>query len=99
MEYTSIQRVFHVTSIARNEYSMPAIKSLEDDEGLRCVDIIEREDGTYAFKEFRKDREDMGRWLLARDFSSATYSSPDEAISAAASRIPWLSDVIRTEKS
>lgn len=78
---------------------MPAIKSLEDDEGLRCVDIVEREDGAYAFKEFRKDREDMGRWLLVRDFSSAAYSSPDEAIIAAASRIPWLSDVVQTGKS
>jgi hypothetical protein len=72
---------------------------LEDDEDLHCVDIIEREDGTYTFKEFRKDREDMGRWLLVRDFSSVTYGSPDEAIGAAASTIPWLSNVLKTERS
>ncbi len=78
---------------------MRAIKSLEDDEGLRCVDIIACEDGTFTFKEFRKDLEDMGRWFLVRDFSSTTYSSLDEAISAASSRTPWLSDVVKTEKS
>jgi hypothetical protein len=76
---------------------MPIIESLEDDEGLRCVDIIEREDGTYTFKEFRKDREDMGRWLPTRDFSSATYGSLDEAIGAAQSWIPWLSDFVKTK--
>jgi hypothetical protein len=37
------------------ELAVPAIKSLEDEEGLRCVDIIERDEGTYTFKEFRKD--------------------------------------------
>jgi hypothetical protein len=75
---------------------MPAIKSMEDEEGLRCVDIIQREDGTYTFKEFRKDREDIGRWLLIRDFSSTTYASSDETIRAAAARIPWFAEVLKS---
>jgi hypothetical protein len=78
------------------ELAMPAIKSLEDEEGLRCVDIIERADGTYTFKEFRKDREDMGRWLLVRDFSSTIYANLDETVHGAAARIPWLADMLRS---
>jgi hypothetical protein len=78
---------------SRREFAMQAIKSLEDEEGLRCVDIIEREDGTYTFKEFRKDREDAGRWLLVRDFSSITCTGLDETIRAAATRVPWLAEV------
>jgi hypothetical protein len=78
---------------------MRTIKSLEDDEGLRCIDVIECDDGTYTFKVFRKDREDMGHWLLVTDFSSVTWGSLDETISAAASRIPWFSNVVTAEKS
>jgi hypothetical protein len=62
---------------------------------LRCVDIIQRDDGTYTFKEFRKDREDIGRWLLVRDFSSTTYASLDETLRGAAARISWVAAMLR----
>jgi hypothetical protein len=38
------------------------IQSIEDADGLRCVDLIAHPDGTFAFKEFRRDPEDGGRW-------------------------------------
>ena len=41
-----------------------AIKSLHNAEIDRCVDIIKHEDGTFGFKEFRRDPEDRGGWTL-----------------------------------
>jgi hypothetical protein len=37
------------------------IQSIEDADGLGCVDLIAHPDGTFAFKEFRRDPEDGGR--------------------------------------
>jgi len=69
---------------------MPVILSLEDDDGLRCIDIIRREDGTYTFKEFRKDLEDPGRWYLVNDFSNESYATKEGAIAEAGKAILWL---------
>jgi hypothetical protein len=41
-----------------------AISSLHNDEVDRCVDIIRHVDGTFGFKEFRRDPEDRGGWTL-----------------------------------
>jgi hypothetical protein len=59
---------------------------------MRTGPLIERDDGTYTFKEFRRDREDAGRWLLVRDFSSITCTGLDETIRVAATRVPWLAE-------
>jgi hypothetical protein len=66
------------------------LTSLEDADGFRCVDIFERPDGTLGFKEFRRDPEDAGRWTLVGDYSHECYSTKDEALLAAAARVPWL---------
>jgi hypothetical protein len=67
------------------------LKSLEDVEGFRCVDIFRRLDGTFGFKEYRRDPEDSGRWTLVEDFSHLCYSTEREALSAASQSVPWLS--------
>jgi hypothetical protein len=69
---------------------MTAILSLEDDDGLRCVDINLAGSGTFTFKEFRKDVEDPGRWYLVRDYSDKSFNSKDDAIAAAAASTSWL---------
>ena len=69
---------------------MTAVLSLEDDDGLRCVDIIQVGRGIFTFKEFRKDVEDPGRWYLVRDYSDKSFNSKDEAIAAAAAGTSWL---------
>jgi hypothetical protein len=64
--------------------------SLEDSQGLRCVDIFRRAEGSFGFKEFRKDPEDGGRWTMTADFSHLTYPSQDAAHAAAAATLGWL---------
>ena len=67
-----------------------AIKSLEDADGFRCVDILERADGTFSFKEFRRDPEDGGRWTLVSDYSHHSYPTKDDALRAASATLAWL---------
>jgi hypothetical protein len=67
------------------------VKSLEDADGFRCVDILERPDGTFSFKEFRRDPEDAGRWTLLGDYSQHSYPTKDAALRAAATNLSWLS--------
>ena len=69
------------------------LTSLEDSEGFRCVDIFVRTDGTFGFKEFRRDPEDAGRWTLIGDFSRLVYSTQDEALKAAAENISWFAAI------
>jgi hypothetical protein len=68
---------------------MTVILSLEDDEGLRCVDIIEGEEGTFTFKEFRRDVEDR-RWYLVADFSNVRHTTKEAAIADAVRTVRWL---------
>jgi hypothetical protein len=69
---------------------MTVIKSIEDREGLRCIDLIAHADGTFGFKEFRRDPEDAGRWTLISDYSALVCSTEDEAWRRAAAAVGWF---------
>jgi hypothetical protein len=72
---------------------MTMITSLEDEDGLRCVDVFRRDDGSFGFKEFRRDPEDQGRWTLMADYSNQRFSSESEALQAAGKAVAWLREV------
>ena len=72
------------------------IRSLEDADGFRCVDIFKRPDGSYGFKEFRRDPEDAGRWTLLGDYSQHSYATKDDALRAAATNLAWFSASIKS---
>jgi hypothetical protein len=71
------------------------LTSLEDADRFRCVDIFVRLDGTFGFKEFRRDPEDAGRWTLVGDYSHHIYPTKDEALRAAATSLPWFAETIK----
>ena len=71
------------------------LTSLESADGFRCVDILQRADGSFGFKEFRRDPEDAGRWTLVGDYSNRIYPTKDAAVGDAASLIPWLAEALR----
>jgi hypothetical protein len=73
------------------------IRSLEDADGFRCVDIFECPDGSYGFKEFRRDPEDAGHWTLVGDYSHHSYATTDDALRVAATSIPWLAASIKSK--
>jgi hypothetical protein len=67
------------------------LTSLEDSEGQRCVDIFQRADGSFGFKECRRDPEDCGNWTPARDYSQLNYETKEAALRGAAAALGWLS--------
>jgi hypothetical protein len=73
---------------------MKVIRSLAEPHGARCVDILQCEDGSFVFKEFRRDPEDGGRWTLLADYSRSAFSTHEAALSAAAAALPWLGRVL-----
>ncbi len=77
-----------MTDVPRNRPVV--LKSFEDADGFRCVDIFRRADGTFGFKEFRRDPEDAGRWTLVEDFSHFVFPAESEAIDAAAREVAWF---------
>jgi hypothetical protein len=66
------------------------IRSLHNAEVDRCVDILRRDDGTFGFKEFRRDPEDRGGWTLVSYNPRTTYPTEEAAIAMARSAIAWL---------
>jgi hypothetical protein len=69
--------------------------SLEDADGFRCVDIFERSDGSFGFKEFRRDPEDAGRWTLVADYAQQRCATKEDALRAATAQIVWLGEQIK----
>lgn len=74
------------------------INSIEDDDGLRCVDIALATDGQFWFKEFRRDPEDGGRWTLTADYSATRFGAEADAFAAASGRIDWFAEVMRKRR-
>jgi len=66
------------------------VTSLHNDDVDRCVDIVTHADGSFGFKEFRRDPEDAGRWTLIAFNPRARYASAAEAITAARTAVAWL---------
>ena len=68
------------------------VVSLESHDGTRCIDVVDLGDGQFGLKEFRRDPEDGGGWMLVADFTRKTYPSIAEATHAARLAFPWLKD-------
>jgi hypothetical protein len=74
----------------RIDKSWTVLTSIETDDGLRCVDLFRRPDGTFGYEEFRRDPEDQGAWTPMRSASALKYASFDDARAAAAAAVAWM---------
>jgi hypothetical protein len=74
------------------------ITTLHNDDAHRCVKIIKGSDGTFGFKEFRRDPEDAGGWTLVSDTPPAIYATQEQATAAARAGIGWLRDMASSAK-
>jgi hypothetical protein len=79
--------------IDRRRNMMPPVTSFEDAEGLRCIDIVERDDGTVVIRECRRDPEAGGRWSIVGDYSGLVFATKADAIEAAKTAFPWLARI------
>ena len=69
------------------------IATLHNDDADRCVKIIKQPDGTFGFKEFRRETRRRGR-LDARQRANprGTYATEAQALAAARADLAWLRD-------
>lgn len=65
------------------------VATVHSEDAQRAVKIMRRPDGTFAYREFRRDPEDAGRWTMVRDEGRAFASEP-QAFSAARAEFSWL---------
>ena len=66
------------------------IRSIEDDTGLLCVDIVEHVGHGFGFQEFRRDPEDPFGWRATGLAHVCTLGSADLAFLKATEAIDWL---------
>ena len=75
--------------------SWVVLRSIENGEHDRCVDLFRRPDGSFGFDEFRRDVEDAGAWTPVAYHSGAAYSSMDDDMSAAVKAVAWLDGALK----
>ena len=63
--------------------------SLQDQTGLRCVDLIRAPDGSHAWQEYRRDPEDSTGWR-AIGGPTGGFRTQAEARTAARHAVGWL---------
>lgn len=67
------------------------VSTLHSDDACHCVKIMREPDGTFGFREYRRDPEDAGGWTMVRDNGGA-FATPQQAVTAAAEGIAWLAE-------
>ncbi|GKQ52460.1 hypothetical protein [Bradyrhizobium sp. Ce-3] len=66
------------------------LRSINDEDGARCVDIFLRPDGTIGFEEYRRDVEDSRGWFPVGGHSFGIFHEEGAALAAAMRDVPWL---------
>ena len=66
------------------------VRSINNSEKRRCVDIFQREDGSFGFEEYRRDPETNEGWYKVGFFGNSIFSSEEEAQKNACKFIIWL---------
>lgn len=68
------------------------IASIHDADARRCIDILQRPDGSLSYREFRRDPEDGGRWFPTGDVSHRHFATEAALQDDAVGAIAWLAD-------
>ena len=76
----------------RIDKTWTVLRSIESADGLYCVDLFRRADGTFGYEEFRRDPEDLGAWTPTRFASGLVFGSLQGARAAAERAVVWLTD-------
>ena len=71
----------------KNKFVIRSINNI--DESL-CVDIFRREDNTFGFDEFRREKETNEGWYKIHSYGHNIYLTEQEAYNHAYKNILWL---------
>ncbi|MBV9456089.1 MAG: hypothetical protein JO141_01040 [Bradyrhizobium sp.] len=66
------------------------LRSVNNDDASRCVDIFLRPEGTIGFEEYRRDVEDGRGWFPVGGYANRMFNDEGAAFAAAAAEVPWL---------
>ena len=66
------------------------IRSINNSDESLCVDIFQREDKTFGFEEYRRDKETNEGWYKINSYGNVVYSTEKKACRHACKNIPWL---------
>ena len=77
----------------QNSAQSLVVRSINNDDNTRCVDIFRRKDDSFGFEEYRLDPETNEGWYKIGFFEESTFfTSAIEAYASACEIIGWLND-------
>ncbi len=68
------------------------LRSIETEDGQRCVDLFRRHDGSFGFEEYRREVEDRRGWAGVGGFGDHAFATEDQARDAAIACVPWFGE-------
>ena len=68
------------------------IRSINNNDQSLCVDIFKRNDKTYGFEEYRRDKETHEGWYKVNIYEHNIYLTEKEAFSNACKHVHWLKE-------
>ena len=69
------------------------IRSINNNDESLCVDLFKREDNTFGFDEYRRDKETNEGWYKIHSYGHNIYLTEQEAYDNAYKNILWLSKI------
>ena len=69
------------------------LQSIETPDGIHCVDIFIRPDGSFGFEEYRRDLEDGRGWYPVGFLGEGVYESEAAARNGALEMVAWLMEI------
>lgn len=66
------------------------LRSIETDDGGRCVDLFVRPDGSFGFEEYRRDSEDGRGWFPIGGYAAVVFTAEAAMLAEALVCVPWL---------
>lgn len=69
------------------------MQSINTSDGVVCVDVFRRPDGSFGFEEFRRDPEDPRGWYTIGHHGNRVFANEQEAKAEAGRSIGWLAEL------
>ncbi len=68
------------------------VRSINNSDQSLCIDIFKRNDNTFGFEEYRRDKETNEGWYKVNLFEYKIYSTEKEAFINACKYVHWLKE-------
>ena len=75
------------------------LKSVNNEDESRCVDMFLRGDNTLGFEEYRRDFEDGRGWFPVGFYGDLVFGSESEALGEAVVKVKWLKESLEKKQS